>query len=353
MTISKIILSLSMVFIIVACGKDNPKYMNEPTDLTKSKDKESASNNDGTVGGGGGKVVACRNTSGDLTSVELLDLFEAKNIYGLSINESSASVADQVASTLTALDGLDPNMVAFGYGLASELRRQILIIDQNTNWVKNAHLQLTTDSYEKIVPPSGCQIEQLINYTALGEVMFDKELWDKMSITNQAAAKVHEALYAFLREEYSETNSLRTRKAVGLAISGHQFKPFALQLPKKRFSCTGVNPGASDKKAQTRLVVYEENNQVKLAVTQSVGRVILGLDKGIAIDGFSTLDSFYTAHSSWQGQMFVFEPEIRFQKMSPFYHVSPGLSGDDLNVVEDYCTGSMCYITNLSCARSE
>ena len=56
----------------------------------------------GGVSGGGGKTVVTRDNQGKKV-VQLLDLWEAENIYGRKINYSNAPVAEQVSVALNSI----------------------------------------------------------------------------------------------------------------------------------------------------------------------------------------------------------------------------------------------------------
>ena len=58
------------------------------------------------------------------------------------------------------------------------------------------------------------------DYMGADTVYFDQEIFDHMDDTNKAALILHESFYKLLRRDSSELNSLRTRRSVGLAMSG-------------------------------------------------------------------------------------------------------------------------------------
>src|SRR5687767_7417810 len=51
---------------------------------------------EGAISGGGGKAVVCRNGANEIRSIELLDLWEARTLFGRTIQESAAPVEEQV-----------------------------------------------------------------------------------------------------------------------------------------------------------------------------------------------------------------------------------------------------------------
>ena len=51
----------------------------------------------GVTNGGGGKSVVCRDVAGKITKAEVLDLFEAREVYGLTPNISAGNLQDILA----------------------------------------------------------------------------------------------------------------------------------------------------------------------------------------------------------------------------------------------------------------
>ncbi len=57
----------------------------------------------GGVDGGGGKSVVCRDNSGAITSAEVLDLYEGRIQFGLSIQESPEPKKVQIQNALNRI----------------------------------------------------------------------------------------------------------------------------------------------------------------------------------------------------------------------------------------------------------
>jgi hypothetical protein len=209
---------------------------------------------EGGMHGGGGKGVVCRNTDGSIKSVELLDLWEAREIYGREINYSDEPVEKQYKEALTSLRRAIPKfdvsdsqefswILSHSYlegGTANSIFKQIN--------KKNFKLPDTNDAYEEFLPDesTGCRIEQIVTVFDLEQPRTSKAninslLYDKLDNTSKAALNLHESLYAALRIIYGEDNSKRTRRAIGAVFSGLAFSDVARYLIKPRVVCSQNN----------------------------------------------------------------------------------------------------------------
>lgn len=191
----------------------------------------------GGMEGGGAKGYVCRDSLGRIKSVELLDLWEARAVYGRIVQRSTAPVEKQVEAGIQNLKTIFYSI--WNHGTHEDPRPGYLgteyVLRYTANYfldpvsnlkpVTEGKLVLTVDPKEALEPEekNGCKLEQVVTYFDYypSEVIFyDKEIYDHMDETNKAALILHESLYKILRDESRETNSLRTRRAVGLAMSG-------------------------------------------------------------------------------------------------------------------------------------
>jgi hypothetical protein len=76
-----------------------------------------------------------------------------------------------------------------------------------------------------------------VNYQRGGQILINQDLYEKMNLINQTALVAHEAFYAFLRDRSQETNSIRTRRAIGYVISNHVFAAESVDVPKPNIIC--------------------------------------------------------------------------------------------------------------------
>jgi hypothetical protein len=218
---------------------------------------------------GGGKGVVCRDSAGAILSAEVLDLWEARMLYKQKLSAPSGSVNDMVKAALTLMghaitsDGMSidlwsqsgnpnapkqhfegPDAVMMSMYLQTGVFN--LPDGEDIRRLRGVRLALTEDSFEEITP-SSCAIEQIVRYQ-------DFSVGDGSILIDQAALIVHEAAYKYFRDSYKETNSLRIRRAVGMAFSGHTFASLnAKLLPDEYYVCIS-NP--KDFRTLSRVFVF-------------------------------------------------------------------------------------------------
>ena len=153
--------------------------------------------------GNGGLSVVCRDSSGVITSAELLDIYEGRLIHKLSydylspdiegyINFAKAKIADQesyVKRLTSEIDKVHRNLIFIPYG--NELEE--------------------IDDAIPVIRKKNCKFEQLANYTPAGLVLVSEEIFDHLDHLNRAALILHEAIYA-IRRARGEINSQTARE---------------------------------------------------------------------------------------------------------------------------------------------
>ena len=154
----------------------------------------------GTMGGGGGKAVVCRNLETDkIITAYALDLFEAENPVDPSVEKLIAiwpksvhSEADYLSEMLTRLEKASPERVKDFNSYLKDFDSEVIFSDQA--------LADIPDSYH-LSYPRGCHVEQLIiQKSELGNhkrYLIDHEIWNALNEENRAIMKFHEV---FLRE---------------------------------------------------------------------------------------------------------------------------------------------------------
>jgi hypothetical protein len=253
---------------------ENKSTQTSTEDNVRESVKQRFSKAAGGISGGGGKGVVCRDNNGDIRSVELLDLWEARTIYKRQILKSNQSYVNQLADAVHRVEKF-MHVETNGMGDAGcttlakvrgcngretvdlskdTLRNQIemyadpfLRNDDNINWMSDVDLELTPDSYEIARPRGNCKIEQIVNLQLAtispftSKYAVNKDIWDKMDNTNKAATILHESLYAFLKAYFKEPNSVRVRRMVGLVMSGYTFKPLKSIINDEYIHCHSLD----------------------------------------------------------------------------------------------------------------
>lgn len=231
------------------------------------------------VGGGstgGGKGVVCRTADGSIKSVEVLDLWEAREIFHRAAIESSDPVAAQVAQAnqrlkhafwvgyTNTMQGYPKPVTVWGQNAfvlsLQSVEDMFLQHMGNVQPIHHVQLELTPDSFEIARPfGGGCNIEQIVRYEDdPGEdiIYINEDIFDAMSKTQQAALIVHEAVYKYMRERFEEANSIRVRRAIGGVFSGLSFPSFADFKPTRWIPCVG-GENTPDKNNVTRVEIAE------------------------------------------------------------------------------------------------
>jgi hypothetical protein len=167
------------------------------------------------VAGNGGDVVVCRNPSGDILSIELLDYYEARELRKIHVLLPPGGSPEEIAiAALTGFAEREPER-------AMRYRRFVNHFSKNKVLVDGTLVDISDSNH--IVVPRGCAIEQLI---VRQKVLFPEDrlfivnerLWWKMSEAQRAGAILHEAFYEEALER-GATDSVSSRYFHSKAIS--------------------------------------------------------------------------------------------------------------------------------------
>lgn len=215
----------------------------------------------GNGASGGGKGVVCRDNREKVKSVELLDLWEARTLWGRKISPSKESVASQVKSAVARLKhavALMPNFTVGGLSEPENLENTLSTVAELLGKpspavirLRKSKLTLTDDSYED-AQPSDCSVEQIVTFQdapELNRVLVNQDLLDKMDATNLAALYLHEGLYRYLRQELGgqivplerDKDSRRVRRAIGFVFSGGSFPALNATIEKNPIYCRSAD----------------------------------------------------------------------------------------------------------------
>jgi hypothetical protein len=244
----------------------------------------------GGVDGGGGKGVVCRDAKGRIRSIELLDLWEARVLYGRTLSPSHKPLAKQVGEAIDRLKNAVENTYSHkdprtGKSVTGadetkfQLENEALRFLKVNSAVRRLHgitLNPTPDSSEPAYPKD-CQVEQVVNYISSGpaQILINQDLWEKMNSTQQAALIVHEAFYRFLRD-FNETNSVRVRRAVGYVFSGNSFPPLEATLPSPHIVCENFEFHGQN--SESKYYFYpDQNNKITVLAVSEFGKLAIGL----------------------------------------------------------------------------
>lgn len=168
----------------------------------------------GGVEAHGGPAVVCRALDGTnrILSAEMLDLFEARNVRGLRVSVDRPGSAEEIAAQVFS------RLQRYAYGaryrkeLAEILERKIILEPE----VRNT----PTNDVFPILSREGCKIEQVAVYVRdERRVLIDREIFDALDATNQAALYVHEAVYKIDRDLTFTRSAVEARRLTGYLLA--------------------------------------------------------------------------------------------------------------------------------------
>lgn len=187
----------------------------------------------GVINGGGDKGVVCRNLDGSIASAETLDLFEAKNLYGLVPWQFIGTVDGVLDSMRTRLQSTMDQPEIHLFPLMNRVRNILRLVPPTV-------ILKPVDDAAEVALPTGCTLEQLANYVDDDLLLVSQEIWDHLSLADKAALHLHEAIYRLERSQGAQ-NSRRTRKIVGHLLSGFPFVQVKTDLAQDAKICSAVD----------------------------------------------------------------------------------------------------------------
>lgn len=166
----------------------------------------------GNEGAHGGGAVVCRDSQNAILSAELLDLYEGREEFGLTLTSSEDSMAQILASMIERAKVMSNRDFS---SLYAEIQQ---VMAKKKMLANHIGLEPVDDSFPTI-KPKDCKIEQLANYKGDSVVLIDGELWEHLNNENKAALIVHEAVYKILRDRELVRNSRKARMIVAQLFS--------------------------------------------------------------------------------------------------------------------------------------
>lgn len=214
----------------------------------------------GPISSGGGGVFVCHDKQGQINSVEMIDLWEIKNILDVryQVVESNDLPDLQIERALAKIETLAPT-------LAKAIRFEVL---------NQRHMYQPLNTGVRLVPPTdmgtpyrkeGCEVAGMMYYASWkNRISYDPEYFAHLNSNTQvAAAYLHEAIYKILRASPHENiNSIFTRTIVGNLLSDYQFlKPIApIQSVRNAINRLSEDTGYSPPLAETILDCQQSNS---------------------------------------------------------------------------------------------
>ena len=202
---------------------------------------------------GGGKGIVCRDVHNAVQTVEVLDLWEARNLHGKQIVASSGNAQkdlDQALERSKYIFSTEDERVASSLAWTSQSIFTCTKIDPLhcsgfINQVTGVDLPISNDSFEgPLNLPQGCKVEQIIEYNrpvGVGNYSYaiNMDLVSKMDDLNRAALSFHEGVYQTLVSWDMDQTSQRVRRIVGHVMSGGTFSIVTDLLKPPYVHCAG------------------------------------------------------------------------------------------------------------------
>ena len=200
----------------------------------------------GGMSGGGGRAIVCRNADRSIRSAELLDLYEARVLFGLTLRSAESDLDRELNRSFATLE------LNLSWDLTSdptEVADDIQMFHTYSTFIAYPNVLKSVDDSEEPVIPQDCAIEQAAYFYQDQRLLIQKEIWDSFDDLNKSALYVHEMTYFMARAFDDVTNSRTARKYVGYFFS--TTPPSALYseyLPLSQragtISCASIGTGA-------------------------------------------------------------------------------------------------------------
>lgn len=163
---------------------------------------------------GGGSAVVCRDGSNVIVRAELLDLFEGRERFGMTIPETANDPDAILSAALTKLAASSGLEAFISQSVADVKGRRVFL-------PKHLGLHTSTDlgRDHAVYILDGCHLEQVGYFEADGRLLIATNVFDHLSPTGQAAFLLHETLYRLTRSLAGAEDSASARKLVAEMLS--------------------------------------------------------------------------------------------------------------------------------------
>lgn len=198
---------------------------------------------EGSVGNGGGAWV-CQNND-QLQSIRwarLVDLYEAEKEFGLPMKVFEAFDYRQIVDLQKAkLFSVNKKLYEALVPYFDDIERNLREVDGDLEVIDDALYRMKPSARDC----SGGKVKytQLANYTHYGSILVNEYLFNspKLAEVDKAALMFHEAMYAYLRDRYGDSDSVRAREIVGYVFSNLK----NIEISEKIYEVLGYMSGST------------------------------------------------------------------------------------------------------------
>jgi len=149
--------------------------------------------NEGGVSGGGGNAFVCSDANGNITSVELVDMYEGRIGKDVKYIPLSGNMNDDfklLAEKIHPGDLRQQDSLFFDYEM---LKSHLIDLPSDAELYETNDVMLT-------FKPKNCKLQPIINFFSRQRILIDRELYNKLDYRNQLALHLHEVIYLHERE---------------------------------------------------------------------------------------------------------------------------------------------------------
>lgn len=168
--------------------------------------------------GNGGAVWACETQTGEVMDLMLIDIDEARRENKLTIPETNT---DHIAYLQDKKSWIQKNL-----SIQFVLMPHIEYVEQNINWIEGEMILVPDIANVSKPSPTLCrggrwEARTVVNFGDDGRVLASKELFQSPFLTEmeRTALFLHEGIYSYMRTEFGDQNSRRSRHIVGYIMS--------------------------------------------------------------------------------------------------------------------------------------
>ncbi len=171
----------------------------------------------GDIGNGGDGVV-CRNADGSIRSVEALDIYEAREVYGWKVDLGGPETGPD-AKLWKIIERVRSKMPELALWMEQGLHE----FRSDNVWLRGKELTDIPDSGH-LYFPAGCKVEQVIiqakHKVYPGQALFtiNRDLFMQMDDDSQAAIQAHELFYR-IAIQAGHKDSIATRRLNAIFLS--------------------------------------------------------------------------------------------------------------------------------------
>lgn len=172
----------------------------------------------GSEASGGGGAIVCRDSSGKITSAEMLDIFEGKIRFGHRVDPlqlPNRTADDIIDETLKAVFGETSSQ--------KKLLIRLMKVRANIEMLPSGvaiHTSADLGKEYAVLIKAGCHLETVGYYESDGPIKVVPDILNALDAQNQAAFYLHEAIYSIYREFAGDMDSARARQITSLLLTG-------------------------------------------------------------------------------------------------------------------------------------